>query len=392
MQSRKERVAHVRDQVEKEWPWYWYNWITGILGPRVNYDYLSFNPNITLDIIETTPDKPWKWELISELPTITLDDVLRHIDKPWDWFTLSYGLDLSMYDILNNPGLPWDWSGLSMNKCKKLPFSDIIDNIHLPWEWYELSANSKITLDMIDKNPSLPWCYLGLSQNRNLTIEFINANLDKSWVWSYISQNPGIKLEDITSNPDLPWNWCHICRNPNINMDFVMQNIELDKIILPLMSIHGHLARNPVPKKHLVQSTRQKNALSTNRSISITDILRYNEYIDFNWTLISKRRDITLDIVLSNPDINWDYSSLIYTLDMSIDFINQNIYKLAWNWPLLCNNMFVSSEKEFIIQQYRRHLASYRIQQHWHRIRSNPYHPVGHKKMERDYVREFGFG
>ena len=49
-----------------------------------------------------------------------------------------------------------------------------------------------------------------------------------------------------------------------------------------------------------------------------------------------------------------------------------------------------SVARAFIIQQYRRHLASYRIQQHWHRIRADPRHPVCRKKLELDYDREFG--
>ena len=43
-----------------------------------------------------------------------------------------------------------------------------------------------------------------------------------------------------------------------------------------------------------------------------------------------------------------------------------------------------SVARAFIIHQYRRHLASYRIQQHWHRIRSDPRHPVGQRRLERE--------
>ena len=49
-----------------------------------------------------------------------------------------------------------------------------------------------------------------------------------------------------------------------------------------------------------------------------------------------------------------------------------------------------SVARAFIIQQYRRHLASYRIQQHWHRIRSDPRHPVGQRRLGREYDQLFG--
>ena len=36
--------------------------ITNIPNTSYNWNYLSVNPNITLDIIETNMEKPWDWE------------------------------------------------------------------------------------------------------------------------------------------------------------------------------------------------------------------------------------------------------------------------------------------------------------------------------------------
>ena len=39
--------------------------------------------------IENHPDKPWKWNWLSQNPNITFDIVLAHPDKPWHWGWLS---------------------------------------------------------------------------------------------------------------------------------------------------------------------------------------------------------------------------------------------------------------------------------------------------------------
>ena len=87
-------------------------------------------------------------------------------------------------------------------------------------------------------------------------------------------------------------------------------------------------------------------------------------------------------------ELNWYYMSS--NPNLTIEFINENPDK-QWDWCWISHNPFTRDKQEFQLQQYRRHLACYRIQQHWHRIRSDPRHPVGRKKLELDYNREFGF-
>ena len=41
--------------------------------------------------------------------------------------------------------------------------------------------------------------------------------------------------------------------------------------------------------------------------------------------------------------------------------------------------------EEYQIRLYRRHLAAYRIQQEWFRMRHNPYHPLGRKNIEKGW-------
>ena len=74
-----------------------------------NWVYVSKNPNITWDIIQscsaTSSSNP---------------------DKPWDWYSLSLHPNITLSIIQNNPDRPWDWCSLSMNP--NIPLSFVSEN------------------------------------------------------------------------------------------------------------------------------------------------------------------------------------------------------------------------------------------------------------------------
>ena len=45
--------------------------------------------------------------------------------------------------------------------------------------------------------------------------------------------------------------------------------------------------------------------------------------------------------------------------------------------------------EEFQIKVFRRHLAAYRIQQEWYKVKYNPYHPIGKKFIIKNYDKCF---
>ena len=45
--------------------------------------------------------------------------------------------------------------------------------------------------------------------------------------------------------------------------------------------------------------------------------------------------------------------------------------------------------EEYQIIFFRRHLAAYRIQQEWFKVKYNPYHPIGKKYIAKDYNKCF---
>ena len=84
-----------------------------------NWNGISYNPNITMEIIKANPDKPWDWIGISYNPNITMEFVEDNPDKPWDWSGISYNPNITMEFIKANPDKPWNWNGISQNSFEK---------------------------------------------------------------------------------------------------------------------------------------------------------------------------------------------------------------------------------------------------------------------------------
>ena len=103
-------------EFEKEWSELWFSFI--LENPR-NWYNISCNPNITWDIIQNNPDKPWVWDGISSNPNITWDIIQNNPDKPWNWYAISNKPNITWDIIRNNPDKPWNWNNLTYNKFSK---------------------------------------------------------------------------------------------------------------------------------------------------------------------------------------------------------------------------------------------------------------------------------
>ena len=102
--------------------------------------WLSQNPNITWDVVNSNPDKPWDWFWLSRHPNITWDVITSNPEKPWDWSCLSRNITWDM--VTSNPEKPWDWHGLSQNP--NITWDMVTSNPEKPWDWGALSTNLMI--------------------------------------------------------------------------------------------------------------------------------------------------------------------------------------------------------------------------------------------------------
>jgi len=50
---------------------------------------ISCNPNLTMEMINDNPDKPWNWSNVSSNPNLTMKMINDNPDKPWNWSGIS---------------------------------------------------------------------------------------------------------------------------------------------------------------------------------------------------------------------------------------------------------------------------------------------------------------
>ena len=60
----KKRRDALNKYIEKKWGEHYWNFLMKY-EDKLNWNGISYNPNITIEIIENNPEKPWYWNWIS---------------------------------------------------------------------------------------------------------------------------------------------------------------------------------------------------------------------------------------------------------------------------------------------------------------------------------------
>ena len=80
-----------------------------------DWDNISYNPNLALEIIEKYPEKPWDWTGISRNPNITMEMIEKYPEKPWNWSYVSHNPNITM-EFIEKHIDEIDFKWLSQNK------------------------------------------------------------------------------------------------------------------------------------------------------------------------------------------------------------------------------------------------------------------------------------
>jgi hypothetical protein len=113
------------------------------------------------------------------------------------------------------------------------------------------------------------------------------------------------------------------------------------------------------------------------------EIIKENPDKPWNWHGISMNPNLTMEFIKENSDKLWSWYYISSNPNITMNDIKENPDK-PWVWTWITQNIFTLSKQVFIHTEYRRYLASYRIQQWWLRLRLDPRHPVGQKRLERE--------
>lgn len=212
-----------------------------------NWNYVSSNPNITMDYIDSHPEFPWDFRWVSMNPNLTLDYFMQNREKPWDLCDMASNPAFSLEEIENNTNI-WNASIKSSR-----------------FFWRDISRHPDITLDFI------------LKYENELNI--------KSNSTSFLGGTKNITIQDIQNYPDLFWCSDEITKNPNMTLDSMLDFIcyddgDVDDNLLYNIGKHPSVTFDEVDTKHpeLLKSSEFMSGLSRNQNITLNIIHNNLEY------------------------------------------------------------------------------------------------------------------
>jgi len=139
-----------------------------------------------------------KYDLLSMNNNITWDIILNNIDKNWNFENLVvYNKNITIDIILNNNYFFNEKCIKVLSKNKSIKWSDIIKHPEIDWNFKDLSLNKNITFDIVLNNLDKKWCFHRLSSNPNINIDIINNYNQFNWSIYWYSFNPNLRLDDI---------------------------------------------------------------------------------------------------------------------------------------------------------------------------------------------------
>ena len=226
-----------------------------------NKDGLSSNPTIQPEIIINNFDKLNVYNLLYNKEILIDDfDFIYNVFKG-DMVIISYNHNITPEMIKKNNNLDWKYSLLHNSLCITEEF--IEETIDKDWNWKGLSKNKNMSFKFIlkHKDKYLNWSLL----SKRVTFEDVISNLTIIWDWTNLTINPNIEMEDIMNNPDLPWNLYNIAENPNFNeVAFYryLDYINFEQLASNEFS-YNHIVYEKNVKKDIKQNQiRIKNSLS----------------------------------------------------------------------------------------------------------------------------------
>ena len=246
------------------------------------------------------------------------------------------------------------------------------------YDWTFLTLHPYISSTMIFLNVTLPWDFQILHTKHDFKMEYIELCPEKKWDWHGIAV---IKLWNMVRKyPNAGWNWSYILNFKPYDWDILVKHAP--------DNIWNNLT-NEIPMKYI--DCKQ----------------------DWNYTILSNRKDLNFKLVATNPDKNWDWLVLSKHLKLNWYIVAAYPHK-PWNWKVLScriDILWKITAYEHLINRwnwsklnppdyfakehwmlnwkkrhvYRRERASIIIQKWWLEFYYNPNHEICQQRLIREF-------
>jgi hypothetical protein len=283
------------------------------VGPaRPDTVFLSMNPEITWDIVSANPQITWDYRSLSFNKSIISN---RHVERSWsivasairqswDFIKIVQVLGPNWDIILANKNCDWDREYLTriappaiLNTGEHSAFwnvAGLVRNPHCFTDSGEMINIHKLTglrtVWNVVTEGRISLLSFSISANPGITWEMVLKYTEIPWIFSELSANPGIlrgSLDVVKNNPRYGWVYKRITYNPSL-WTFADSNSNRK-------SIWNYVVEDP-------KRGWDWDYLSEHLPFNI--ILNNPEY-NWNTTVLSQRLDLTADIVNENPLIKW---------------------------------------------------------------------------------------
>ena len=195
----------------------------------------------------------------------------------------------------------WPFLNMSNNPCLSINLiRDCGPSIN-KWNWYAISRNPGIYEDDIEKSLDFPWVWDSTIFNPNLTPEFYLRHNDKYYdqtlLWSIVSTCKHITIDFVKNNNSLPWDWIRLTSNLSISLE--------------------DIERYPDLSWDFVALSNRRSDTSTNDYVHVQSVNEFDfanvkkEHFElFDWKAISSNINLTIDFVIENSNLSWDFKEL----------------------------------------------------------------------------------
>jgi len=201
----------------------------------IKFEFLSKRKDIAInsDLILSTNDKNWDWQILSEnnKAEISNELIIELKNKNWNWKAISQRkkIDFTNKTFLQLLDKDWDWNYLSDDPNLEFNAEFIENTKSKPWNWKNVSRHKSflptIELLSLTKDFDLDWEYLSKHFGLNPTKELL-AKFENKWYWHSITENPQIDYTDIAFIERFAdkWNWRFICESGKLPLNSQVLN------------------------------------------------------------------------------------------------------------------------------------------------------------------------
>lgn len=224
-----------------------------------------------------------------------------------------------------------DWSLYWFSEIQKLSVLD--NNKHRLIE--QLCKNENMSASIILEQPDIIWRFDLLSRNKSIPISFIII----TWVlfnWSIIevSIRDDLTCNIILATKDyIDWDISnYIKTHYNISYKLIEYYLEQNNYIVPYNDYEYIIDNNTFSTKQLIELKLPLEYIIKNKKFYFSDIKKYHEtfncilgYESDNYyiKILSRHKNITIDIIKANPNINWNLKYIYKNPNITEEYIRE---------------------------------------------------------------------